>query len=140
MRQRCGLSRQRYKSPCSGLGVIAGLIELFPEESRPLALSVSGIAVPILLIVDLLSGWARKAVVLGVISKDMSEVENKYRSLWEKYHLGQIDAADALSESDKLITQAYAISNRETFGVNDSINKDAVEEAYTAEKQRYATF
>ena len=124
---------------CSGAGVTAGLFELFPSEWRQQAVSIFGTAIPVLIIVDLVSGWARKAAALEVICSDMSAIEHAYRTLWENYHLGRVDEALALSKSAKLIKRAHAISNRYTFGVNDSINLKAMKEVYRAEKRRYAT-
>ena len=123
---------------CSAVGVVAGLLKLFPEEWRHKATIISGAAIPFFVIVNLVFRWAQKAAVLQVISSDMSDVERSYRSLWETYHLGQISESDALSKSDKLLKRGHAICSRDTSEINHRVNMNAVEEVYTVERQRYA--
>ena len=129
----------RFGLAFSGVGALAGFLELLPG-SLPHALpAVFAVLIPALILVDFLAGFARKAAVLEAISSDMSAIEGDYRALWERLYAGRIPDSEAMVESDLLLHRMTSATSRDLFGEDEGLNQRSQQDAYRAEELRYAS-
>lgn len=128
----------RFGLAFSGVGALAGFMELLPGSLPDALPAVFAVLIPAVILVDFLAGFARKAAVLEVISTDMNAIEVEYRSLWERLYSGSVPEGQVMSESDLLIRRMISATSRDVFGEDEGVNQRSQQEAYQAEELRYA--
>ena len=129
----------RFCLAFSGVGALAGFLELLPGSLPDALPAVFAVLIPAVILVDFLSGFARKAAVLEVISTDMTAIENDYRTLWELLYAGTISDDKALFESSLLLHRLTSATSRDVFGEDEGVNQQSQNDAYRAEALRYAS-
>ena len=117
------------------LGIATG-VTLIDEIPTGYA-AYPGIAILAVTILDLVLDPSRKAATLGSVSKDLSELEAEYRSLWESVHANRIAEDEAVSRSEAIMRRAATAGNRLEIHTNDKTNAQCAAATYKVEANRY---
>ncbi len=119
----------------SGCGAFASAFNLLPEMS----MAIFGASVSILVIYDFVFDPTRNLIQLNLVNSQLSEIEIKYRSLWERTRSGAESEEDALEKKEKIMLQMNNIASRCDHKLDSKVIEAAQEEAFKVEETRYAT-
>ena len=134
--RRYQLHRNVLRILLAFLGIATGvtLVDVIPTSF----VVAPGLAILAVTIWDLVVDPGKTAAMLGSVSKEFSELETEYRSLWESVYADRIAEDEAVSRSDSIMRRAAAASNRLDIHTDDKTNQRCTEAAYEAEANRYA--
>ncbi len=122
----------------TGIGAIASLLEFMPNAGA--IVGGLGAVIGVIVILDLTINPNEKAVILGIISRNMSRHESQSRALWENLDMEGTNGAVALSRSEDILNTAINdITSLASIATIDALNQRCTEETYETESQRYAT-
>ena len=120
----------------SGIGGIASLLNFVPNPA--LWVQISGAAIGVVVIVDLVLNPSEKAAILGVTCSYMSEYERQLRTLWEGLDVEGWDDKEILSKSAEISQHAVTAADLISLATRKGLNQKCTEEVYTVEANRYA--
>lgn len=117
----------------AGVGVFASLFELF-EQIRLFA----GIAITILVVIDLLWDGTSTLAKLKLLNQDLTDLENEYRHIWEETLNRNMSDKDVRAEKKSLLETMNKIASKVDITPKGKIVVKTQESAFNAEKVRYA--
>ena len=135
--RRYQLHRNALRILLAFLGIATGvtLVDVIPTSF----VVAPGLAILAVTIWDLVVDPGKTAATLDSISKDLSELEIEYRSLWESVYSGRITEDEAVSRFEAIMRRVSAAANRSNIHTDDKTNERCTAAAYKAELNRYAT-
>ena len=133
--RRYQLHRNVLRSLLAFLGIATGvtLIDVIPTNF----VVVPGLAILAVTIWDLVIDPGRTAAMLGAVSKNMSELEVEYRSLWDSVYAGRIEEDEAIARSEAIMLRAGAAASGLDIHTNNKVNERCAAATYQAEANRY---
>ena len=134
--RRYQLHRNILRFLLAFLGIATGvtLVGVIPASY----VAAPGLAILAVTIWDLVVDPGKTAAMLGSVSKEYSELETEYRSLWETVYAERIAEDEAMDRSGDIMRRAAAASNRLDIHTDDKTNQRCTADAYEAEAKRYA--
>ena len=112
----------------SAIGTIAVILDeatLSPSER-----AIVPAIILVVLAIDLVLDFGKTAALLDTVRKDLSQLEQEYRILWEK--------GTGFEGASELLSRAIAVSNRVDLSTNNRLNQKCTEASYKVEAERYA--
>ena len=121
----------------SATSVFVSLVKILPSETLDIPITVAGAFVGVVVICELVYRPGDKAATLIMMSQEISHLEAKQRTLWEKTNSSQIEDSEAMEESSIIAERVSQICKLDS-GVDEKLNQQCTEAAYTVEQGRYA--
>ena len=139
----CELKYQRLASAVrialaiSGIGVLASLLEIFvflPTNT----ISLFGMLILVLIVLDLAINPSKIGAQLIIVNSMLSDLEDRYRNLWEEAKAGLIADSEALGRKSEFMQELTRVCSFVDISVDDRLSKKAQTEAFQTEEARYA--
>ena len=104
----------------------------------PYGLTIVGLSVAVLAIMDMVSDPSTKTATLSVVTAELHRLENEYRRLWEYWLAGRLDLEEAQDRAAELTSLARMVTDRVGGSVDENANRRSAEIVYEVEFRRYA--
>lgn len=121
----------------SGIGALASLVEIIvflPANT----ISLFGMLISVLIVLDLTMNPSKTGAQLIIVNSMLSDLEDRYRKLWEKAKEGLITDSEALDRKSQLMQELTRVCSFIDISVNDKLSQKAQTEAFQTEEARYA--
>ena len=121
-------------------GEVIILLKLFPENVQSYAVSLIAGLIAIIVAVDFVCDYAKKAAVLQTISMECSRVEVEWKALWDEISI--LDDNDALQRNSQLarrISEITGWAGQASINEDIKLNQECTTAAYKVMKDKYAT-
>ena len=139
----CELKYQRLASAVrialaiSGIGALASLLEIFvflPTNT----ISLFGMLILVLIVLDLTVNPSKIVAQLIIVNSMLSDLEDRYRNLWEEAKADLIADSDALGRKSQYMQELTRVCSFVDVSVDDKLSRRAQIEAFQTEEARYA--
>ena len=139
----CELKYQRRASAfrialaISGIGALASLLEIFvflPTNT----ISLFGMLILVLIVLDLTVNPSKIGAQLIIVNSMLSDLEDRYRNLWEEAKADLIADSDALGRKSQYMQELTRVCSFVDVSVDDKLSRRAQIEAFQTEEARYA--
>ena len=127
----------RFVLLLAGTGSIASVVDIVP----PVVQAFFGVVVAAAVAWEFVANYARKAAVLHAICLECCAIENELRELWTDVQLENMDEQDIRQTNRRLgarLREATGWAGQNGVVVNEKVNQEATEAAYSVTVQRYA--
>ncbi len=117
----------------AGVGALASLLDSI-EIVGPFA----GIAITVLVLVDLLWDGTTRLAQLKIVNRDLIELETEYRDIWEKTRNGIISDKEARNKKKDVLERLNKITSNVDVTATQKTLQNVQEIAFKVEEVRYA--
>ena len=119
----------------AAVGSVAELLKFIPFPT----IMVASAAIAVIVVWDLAIRPGRKAARMEVATRDISQLEVEYRTIWDQFDAGMIDDKDALRRSSDIAQKAQAVFSHIDISTDKKLNQKCTEDAYKVAASYYAT-